>query len=84
MAFGSLERPATFCERTVLVRITRTFYHIAAARHVIIAIPRAIQFVGIVPTVVLFVTTERVINAPSIRAMVGTLNFQLIMCTILF
>lgn len=54
------------------MRVIWTLYDVAAARHVILAVSRTVQFVGIIATVVLFVAFECRVNALAIRAVERT------------
>jgi len=54
------------------MRVIWTLHDIAAAGHVILAVSRAVQFVGIIAAVILLVTLERRVNALAVRAVERT------------
>lgn len=69
MTLGTLQRPFAIAHGQVLVWVIGAFDDITAAGHVVVAVVRAVQLVGKVAAVVLFVALEAVVYALSIRAM---------------
>lgn len=63
MPLRTFQRPLAVAERRVFVRIIRALHGAAAARHVILAVSRAVQLVRIITAVVLLVAFERRVNA---------------------
>lgn len=64
----AFQRPFTIAEGCIFMRVIRALDDVAAARHIILAVSRTIQFVGIIAAVVLLVAFERSVNALAIRA----------------
>jgi len=54
------------------MRVIWAFHDIAAACHIILAVSRAVQFIGIIAAVVLLVTFKRRVDTLAIRAMERT------------
>lgn len=54
------------------MRVIWTLHDVAAARHVILAVGRTVQFVGVIAAVVLLVAFERRVNALAVRAVERT------------
>lgn len=72
MSLRALQRPLTIAEGCIFMRVIWAFYDIAAACHIILAVSRAVQFVGIIAAVVLLVTFKRRVDTLAIRAMERT------------
>lgn len=72
VSLRAFERPLAIAEGCIFMRIIRTLHDIAATRHVILAISRTVQLVGIIAAVVLFVALERRVDALAVRAMERT------------
>lgn len=72
MSLRALQRPFAIAEGCIFMRIIWTLHDVAAACHVILAVTRTVQFVGIIAAVVLFVAFERRVNALAVRAVERT------------
>lgn len=72
MSLRALQRPLTIAEGCIFMRVIWTFHDVAAARHIILAVSRAVQFVGIIAAVVLLVAFKRRVDALAIRAVERT------------
>lgn len=68
VSLRTFQRPLTIAEGCIFMRVIWTLHDIAAARHVILAVGRTIQFVGVIAAVVLLVAFERHVNALAVRA----------------
>jgi len=66
------QRPFAIAEGCILVRVIRALHDIAATRHVILAVSRAVQLVGIIAAIVLFVALECRVDTPAVRAVERT------------
>lgn len=70
------QRPLAIAEGCILVRVIRALHDVAAARHVILAVSRAVQLVGIIAAVILLVALERRVDALAVRAVERTCDEQ--------
>lgn len=68
----TLQRPLTIAEGCIFMRVIWALHDVAAARHVVLAVSRAVQFVGIIAAVVLLVAFERRVNALAVRTVERT------------
>lgn len=68
----TFQRPLAIAEGCVFMRIIRALHDVAAARHVILAVSRAVQLVGIIAAVILLVALERRVDALAVRAVERT------------
>lgn len=72
MSLRTFQRPLTVAEGCIFMRVIWTLHDVAAARHVILAVGRTVQFVGVIAAVVLLVAFERRVNALAVRAVERT------------
>lgn len=72
VSLRTLQRPLTIAEGCIFMRVIWALHDVAAARHVVLAASRAVQFVGIIAAVVLLVAFERRVNALAVRTVERT------------
>lgn len=72
MTLRAFQSPLAIAEGCIFMRVIRALHDVAAARHVILAVSRAVQLVGIIAAVVLLVALERRVDTLAVRAVERT------------
>lgn len=72
MSLRAFQRPFTIVERCIFMWVIWTLHDVAAAGHIVLTVSWAVQFVGIITTVVLLVAFERRVNTLAVWAVERT------------
>lgn len=72
VSLRAFQCPLAIAEGCIFMRVIRTLHDVATARHIILAISRTVQFIGIIAAIVLLVAFERRVDALAVRAVERT------------